>query len=331
VKAFWDFIAPRYASNPNVLFEVFNEPINPDSWSTWKSYIQPVVTSIRSVADNVILMGSPSWSTRLNGALTDPIAGGNIAYVYHLYPNQGPATAANLDPKFGNASVRLPVVLTELGWDPVQPLHPVTGGTTSGWGLPLRQYLDARPQIGWMAWIFDNFWAPVMFDKSWNLLGGEYQGAFVRDWLAGKPAVSPCQDHLARGATATASSAYNASSGASKAVDGVCADAGRWMSAVGDTTPTLALNLGAFKDVDQIDVYSGYGWPNVASGTVLVDFRVEVHTSTGWVQVASVTGNTRSRFSVPGTAATVDQIRLVVTDPSDNATDIARVYEVAAH
>jgi hypothetical protein len=89
------------------------------------------VDSIRSVASNVILMGSPSWSTRLNGALTDPITGGNIAYVYHLYPNQGPATAASLDPKFGNASATL----------------------------------------------------PVMFDKNWNLLSGEYEGAFIRDWL----------------------------------------------------------------------------------------------------------------------------------------------------
>ena len=36
--------------NPNVLYEVFNEPMAPASWATWKSYIQPVVTSIRSVA-----------------------------------------------------------------------------------------------------------------------------------------------------------------------------------------------------------------------------------------------------------------------------------------
>ncbi|TWD75152.1 F5/8 type C domain-containing protein [Kribbella amoyensis] len=331
VKAFWDFIAPRYANHPNVLFEVFNEPINPDSWATWKAYIQPVVTSIRSVANNVILMGSPSWSTRLNGALTDPIAGGNIAYVYHLYPNQGPATAVNLDPKFGNASAQLPVVLTEFGWDPAPGANQVIAGTTSGWGLPLRQYLDVRPQIGWMAWVFDNFWAPVMFDKFWNLLGGEYQGAFVRDWLAGAPAVSPCSDHLARGATATASSTYDASSGAGKAVDGSCQDSGRWMSAAGDTAPTLTLNLGSYKDVNQIDVYSGYGFPNVATSTVLRTFRIEAHTASGWVQAGTFTGNTRPIVSAPGPAATIDQIRLVITDPSDSTPDIARVYEVAAH
>jgi hypothetical protein len=31
----------------------------------------------------------------------------------------------------------------------------------------------------------------------------------------------------------------------------------------------LTLNLGTFKDVNQIGVYSGHGYPNVATGTVL--------------------------------------------------------------
>ncbi|SDU60416.1 cellulase family glycosylhydrolase [Jiangella alkaliphila] len=331
VKQFWDYIAPRYGNNPNVLFEVFNEPINPDSWATWKTYIQPVVDSIRTVSDNVILMGSPAWSTRLNGARTNPITGGNIAYVYHLYPNQGPASAANLDPKFGNAAAEIPVVLTEFGWDPVQPPHPVTGGTTSGWGLPLRQYLDARPHIGWTAWIFDNFWAPVMFDKNWNLLGGEHQGAFVRDWLAGAPATSPCNTHLARGATATASSTLNANAAAARAVDGSCTDDGRWMSAEGDATPTLTINLGQYRSVDQIDVYSGYRWPATVADTILVDFRVEAHTSAGWVTAATIADNTKAVVSVAAPAASIDQVRLVITDPSNNAVDIARVYEVALH
>jgi len=41
------------------------------------------------------------------------------------------------------------------------------------------------------------------------------------------------------------------------------------MSAVGDTASVLTLNLGMYGDVNQVDVYSGYGYPNVATGTVL--------------------------------------------------------------
>ncbi|MEO3843157.1 glycoside hydrolase family 5 protein [Streptomyces sp. B22F1] len=188
VQDFWSYVAPKYKDIPNVIFEVYNEPINPDSWATWKSYIQPVVNRVRAAAPkNLILMGGPQWSTRVNQAAADPVSGGNIAYVYHLYPNQGAATAANLDAKFGNAAKKIPVILTEFGWNPEGPWSdPVTKGTTSGWGTPLRQYLDARPEISWVAWAYSNYWKPMMYDHDWNLLGGEHQGQFIKKWLAEK-------------------------------------------------------------------------------------------------------------------------------------------------
>jgi hypothetical protein len=58
---------------------------------------------------------------------------------------------------------------------------------------------------------------------------------------------------------------------------------------------------------------------------------MEGHTAAGWVQLGTVTGNTRALVSVPGPSATIDQLRLTVTDPSNTTPDIARVYEVAAH
>ena len=185
VKQFWDYVAPKYANNPNVIFELFNEPINPDNWQTWKAFIQPVVTSIRSQGiNNLILVGGPQWSTRVNEAAKDPIAGGNIAYVYHIYPNQGDATAANLDARFGAAAQTIPIVVTEFGWGPRSKYSGgVAIGTTSGWGKPFRDYMDAHGEIGWVSWIFDTFWKPTYFDQNWQLLGGEYQGQFMKDWL----------------------------------------------------------------------------------------------------------------------------------------------------
>ncbi|MCP2267004.1 cellulase family glycosylhydrolase [Promicromonospora thailandica] len=329
VSEFWDYVAPLYADVPNVIYEVFNEPVAPASWSTWKSYIQPVVDDIRAVApQTLLLVGSPQWSTYVNQAAADPVAGNDIAYVYHLYPNQGDATAANLDARFGNAARQIPVILTEFGWNPPGEFSDptVTVGTTSGWGIPLRQYLDARPHISWTAWIFDNYWKPQMFDHDWNLLGGEHQGAMIKAWLADQPYASPCASHAAVGATAVASSA-GGTSGAAKAVDGDCTNAGRWLSAEGDTTPTLTITLDAPTVVDQVDVYSGY----VGGGAVNVlrDFAVEVHTAAGWQQAASFQDNTRGLVSAPGPAAAVDQVRLVVTDPSDYTPDVARVFEVA--
>jgi endoglucanase len=34
-RNFWSYVASRYANTPNVIFELFNEPVNPDNWSTW--------------------------------------------------------------------------------------------------------------------------------------------------------------------------------------------------------------------------------------------------------------------------------------------------------
>ena len=185
VKQFWDYVAAKYANNPNVIFELFNEPINPDNWQTWKAFIQPVVTSIRSQGiNNLILMGGPQWSTRVNDAAADPVAGGNIAYVYHIYPNQGAASAANLDARFGAAAQKIPVIVTEFGWGPRSKYSGgVAIGTTSEWGAPFRSYMDERPHISWVGWIFDTFWKPMYFTPDWQILGGEYQGQFMKDWL----------------------------------------------------------------------------------------------------------------------------------------------------
>jgi hypothetical protein len=185
VLDFWNYVAPRYANTPNVIFEVFNEPVNPDNWTSWKNYIQPVINAIRAVApNNLILVGSPQWSTRVNNAVTDPILGSNLVYVYHIYPNQGAATATNLNAKFGNAANTIPVMLTEFGWNQ-DPNYSdgVTYGTTGGWGTPFRNYIDAHPWISWQGWIFDNFWKPQYFDWNWNLMAGENQGKFMQNWF----------------------------------------------------------------------------------------------------------------------------------------------------
>jgi endoglucanase len=185
VLNFWNYVAPRYANVPNVIFEVFNEPVNPVNWASWTSYIQPVVNAIRAVApNNLILMGSPSWSTMVNSAVTNPIAGGNIVYVYHIYPSQGTPTTSLLDSKFGTAANSIPTIITEFGWQPGG--GNVVNGTTSGWGIPFKTYIDAHPQISWSAVIFSDYWKPIMFDHNWKLLGGDYEGQTIKDWLAEK-------------------------------------------------------------------------------------------------------------------------------------------------
>ena len=180
-RNFWSYIAPKYANTPNVIFELYNEPINPDNWSTWKAAAQPWVNIIRAAApNNLILIGGPRWSQNVAEAATNPFSGGNIAYVAHIYPQHG--GQSTWDSWFGNSSNTVPYFITEFGWQ--NGGGNPTSGTTSGFGIPFYNYLEAKG-VSWTAWVYDPWWQPIMMDTNWNLLGGEnYMGQMTKDELA---------------------------------------------------------------------------------------------------------------------------------------------------
>lgn len=83
---FFSAIAEKYADVPNVLYEPFNEPLRVD-WSTeLKPYHEAVVSAIRaSDPDNVIVLGTPTWSQGVDAASRDPLDGVNLMYTLHFY------------------------------------------------------------------------------------------------------------------------------------------------------------------------------------------------------------------------------------------------------
>ena len=179
-RAFWNYVAPKYASTPNVIFELYNEPIYPDDWSTWKTTAQPWVDIIRVAAPkNLILIGGPRWSQNVAEAATSPFSGSNLVYVAHIYPGHGGESV--WDSWFGDSSSIVPYFVTEWGWQ--QGGAVPTSGTKTEYGIPFSAYLDSKG-VSWTAWVFDIYWQPIMFDTDWNLLGGEtYMGEFTKDFL----------------------------------------------------------------------------------------------------------------------------------------------------
>ncbi len=83
--AFFSEMATLYANTPNVIFEVFNEPIN-QSWEQVKSYAETVIAAIRAKgAKNLVIVGSPLWSQRVDLAADNPVRDNNVAYTLHFY------------------------------------------------------------------------------------------------------------------------------------------------------------------------------------------------------------------------------------------------------
>ncbi len=82
---FFKEMARLYGDQPNVMYEIYNEPIR-QSWSEVKSYSNTVITAIRSEdPDNLIIVGSPTWSQDVDIASNDPINDPNTAYTLHFY------------------------------------------------------------------------------------------------------------------------------------------------------------------------------------------------------------------------------------------------------
>jgi endoglucanase len=90
--AFFEEIARDYGDTPNLIYEIFNEPLMVSWTSSIKPYADTVVSHIRAIdPDNIIVVGTPTWSQYVDEAATNPLSFNNIAYSLHFYA----ATAAH--------------------------------------------------------------------------------------------------------------------------------------------------------------------------------------------------------------------------------------------
>jgi len=105
-KEFFTYVATKYADCPNIIYELFNEPVcfsfeenrsyadlgNPDAmkayWKHLKAYSEELIETITSISKvhPLILVGCPSWDQRIDLPAEDPICTyDNIMYTVHFY------------------------------------------------------------------------------------------------------------------------------------------------------------------------------------------------------------------------------------------------------
>jgi subtilisin family serine protease len=163
------------------------------------------------------------------------------------------------------------------------------------------------------------------------------------------PTPGACTTNIAAsssGATASASSEAAAGYAATGVNDGnhTGANWGKgagWNDGTAGTFPdVVTVNLGAVKSISEIDVYSlqdNYASPVEPTDTMtfnyygLVDFRVQMSTGTGWVDVPGghITGNNLVKRRITfGTSISTDKIRVVVNNTADGV--YSRVVEIEA-
>ncbi|MGD1041576.1 MAG: cellulase family glycosylhydrolase [Sedimentisphaerales bacterium] len=193
-NTFWTYMAPKFANDSHVIFELFNEPINTSfgsdnaNWLSVRTDMQNWFNIVRSYApNNLILVAGPSWSQAIGPAATYPLTGDNIAIVSHIYPYHwlvSPAGNNWYTTHINNCLTRYPVFMSEWGFynDPNDYLG---YGSITNYGQPLQDFREAR-KISNSAWVSSYDWTPTMYTGglSYKLRIGEYEmGGFVKDTL----------------------------------------------------------------------------------------------------------------------------------------------------
>lgn len=113
-KTFFSTVAQKYGDKPNIIYEIFNEPLQV-SWSTVvKPYAEAVIKSIRQFdPDNLIVVGNPKWSQDVDIAAKDPVIDNNVAYTLHFYTSTHGQSLRNKAIAAMNSGVAL--FVTEFG------------------------------------------------------------------------------------------------------------------------------------------------------------------------------------------------------------------------
>ncbi|MEJ2053380.1 MAG: cellulase family glycosylhydrolase [Calditrichaceae bacterium] len=146
-KEFFAEMAQLYGDYPNVIYEIYNEPLDTTSWAEEiKPYAIAVIDTIRKVdPDNLIIVGTPAWSQNVDVASQDPLAYDNVAYALHFYAGSHTQWLRNKAKNALNNGIAL--FATEWGTCNYDAKGPVDSGETEAWW----QFMDNN-MISWCNW-----------------------------------------------------------------------------------------------------------------------------------------------------------------------------------
>ncbi|MFI6255873.1 cellulase family glycosylhydrolase [Micromonospora zamorensis] len=149
--AFFGDLARRYGHLPNVIWEPYNEPLQVSWTNVIKPYHQAVVSAIRAAdPDNIVVLGTPTWSQDVDVAAASPVTGTNLMYTLHFYSC---THGASLRAK-GDAAIRAGLALFVTEWGASH----ADGGLDGQSCLPEAQsWIDWMKTngISWTAWKLD--------------------------------------------------------------------------------------------------------------------------------------------------------------------------------
>ena len=171
----WGWVAqnPKLKNNPNVMFELANEPVDilgtdgtygagsQGHFDKLKTYFQAVVDTVRASADNILWVPGLGYQSLYAGYAVNPIVGKNIGYAVHVYPgwfNSGNGYASfqrGWDSQVKPVADFAPIIVTEMDWAPAKynlswgkDVTGTAGG--SGFGANFKKIADLSGNVSWL-------------------------------------------------------------------------------------------------------------------------------------------------------------------------------------
>ena len=208
---FWNNIAPLYANNPAVLFDLYNEPSR-ITWDQWfkggritetdqKTHVavsydavgmSALVAAVRSAgAKNVLVASGINWAYEQEGIpgqheLLDP-GGDGVVYAAHPYPHAfehiGRETIAQWTARMEAFSKKLPLIVTEFGSEETNwPFPKAWNYNDEKWTREMLRVLEEH-HWNWTAWDFHPAASPCLI-ANWNYTPTPQFGRWVKAALA---------------------------------------------------------------------------------------------------------------------------------------------------
>lgn len=112
--AFFKEMARLYGNQPNVMYELWNEP-HTNPWSYVRDYANRVTAEIRKIdPDNIVCVATPNWDRLINNPVPDRVSDANSVYVCHFYAASDGVSLRSLINRCAEVG-ELPMFVTEWG------------------------------------------------------------------------------------------------------------------------------------------------------------------------------------------------------------------------
>src|SRR5690606_13384768 len=147
---FFTYIAKKYGHLPNIIYEICNEPVAVSWAGGIKPYANTVIAAIRQHdPDNIVIVGTPTWSQDVEIAAQDPLSHSNIMYAFHFYAGTHDLNTMK-NKVYAALNAGAAVFVSDLGSSEV--------GTSYSNFEVARQWMDYMNQrkLSWVYWSLGN-------------------------------------------------------------------------------------------------------------------------------------------------------------------------------